>query len=517
MENEKKEAGTLTAPQGQLAKLREIRDLMWRAASMYDAKNDKVSNQEFLEQFFAQELTELTSEEQRKAAEEVMQGINQGNRDHEDINRYCKAGGHKEKWVADKVSAAGAGMADADFFQYLNRIDETLYESNANMYRTITTNAGEISQNPNLHGFIAETHHANTFNQQAALQNKNYHAYVHEPNGKGYAKGSVDVSVKNLDTGKIQNYQAKYGKNAKETTRLLKNGKYYNSRYLVGKGQAEEVSKNIPSKTTTDKLEYNGTQSKPLSVKQAKGMQKQAQEKGTFKKATWNSAYTNRELALNIGKQAAFAGASAAVIAAGISLMAKAIQGEDVDASEVFETALNTGTTVGAQTVVGGTLKAAVEKNLISIPMLSTGAGSFAIGIIAVSVVDVAKTCYEVGKGNMSITQGLDRIGRSVSATIGGICGSMAASTLVAGAFAVTGVVAGVVGLGVGIVGAVAGSKVGSAIYSGVKAVRHAAVSVVKTAGKALYNVGKAAFHAVGSVASSVGHAFSSAVDFLFG
>lgn len=55
----------------------------------------------------------------------------------------------------------------------------------------------------------------------------------------------------------------------------------------------------------------------------------------------WNS-FNTKELALNIGKNAGLAGLNAAIITTGFDLVAKKVQGEQIDADTTIETALKT-------------------------------------------------------------------------------------------------------------------------------------------------------------------------------
>ena len=109
--------------------------------------------------------------------------------------------------------------------------------------KSVTTKVGNINQNPNLDGFIFEEYHAGTFNVDATVKQKPYHAEALKPEiGETYGKNSIDLVIE--DSGKyVKKYSAKAYKNANETAKSFydKNGYKY-------KGQ----SKLVPTEQTRD-------------------------------------------------------------------------------------------------------------------------------------------------------------------------------------------------------------------------------------------------------------------------
>ena len=114
--------------------------------------------------------------------------------------------------VANTLSAAKANV-------YVDNVNTTIGKSNEEILSALTTKTGEISQNPNLDGFIFEERHAGTFNIDAAVKEKNYYAKALKPEiGETYGKNSIDMTIE--DSGKIvRKYQAKAYKNANETAK----------------------------------------------------------------------------------------------------------------------------------------------------------------------------------------------------------------------------------------------------------------------------------------------------------
>jgi hypothetical protein len=483
-----------------------LKGILARAARKYDAKDPAMDDRAFLEKYLKEELPDYSEEDCKKEAAELMDGIARTQKNFDSINEHCARGGRKETWVQQHILHAGAGVGEAQFNEYLSGIDEALEKSNLAMLETISNQQGGINQNPQLDGFMAETYHQNTFNNQAALQNSSVRAHVHVPDGRAYGKNSVDISI-NSDSGRVlQNYQAKYGKTAEATAHMVKKGDYRNQRILVPDGQETAVSQEMKTKTVTNRLEYDGISSKPLSKKQAKRMQEQVQADGRLKKYTMGNSFSNRELALHVGKQAAVAGLGAAAISSGLDLAYQWAQGEDVDSSEVIKAGITGGATAGAATAITGGLKVAAARGVL--PKVFTGMTNSGLGAVAFASLEITKSFYKVGTGQMSLTQALETASRGTCAAVAGMAGSELASGLVLGLTAATGPLAAVIGLTAGVLGGLAGSKVGTVIHKAAVSVGKVAVSAVKTACKAVYKVGKTIAHGVKSVVSFVASLF---------
>ena len=344
----------------------------------------------------------------------------------------------------------------------LANIDRALYQANEQMIRTVERH-GECF---NLDGFIAEQQHVNDFNAQAALENRNYRAYVEEPEiGKGYAKNSFDVVIKDKNGKIIYQYQFKFGKDAAATIRLLKSGNYNNQQLLVPAEQIEEVQKAFPDKTVTDHIggtDKVPTKSKGLTKAEVKKLQLDAQEKNKIEIADWNS-YSVSELTIHLGKNAALTGAISARNAVGFHIAKKILSGEKIEAEEVVEVALKTGVDVGVKTAAAGALKVAVEKGLV--PVLVKGTPAGLIANIAAVAVENAKIMAKFARGEIGGIQAMDYIARTTTAAVSGMVTMGEGATIGAALFSVIPVVGTVVG---GVIGGAISvvSGVGSAISS---------------------------------------------------
>lgn len=483
--------------------VREIQKAFQRFINKYK-ENPERETVEWLNEQLQAELPREDKGKVRQMASQIAEAVGEYDRDLKDLNQSCRAGMTKEAWLAERLQDGAKGVAVEQFGDYLHGIDRNLEQCNQQMARTVLRADGEVSQNMNLDGFIAEQYHVNDFNAKAELAGSPYRARVCVPDGQ-YAKNSVDVAIDNIQTGQrgVERYQFKFGKDAKATIRLLESGNYNNQRLIVPKGQVEEVKNAFPGKTVTDHI--GGTQdvsasSEAVTKEQMKDMQWDAQGYGILPKTDWNS-YQTRELAVNIGKQAGQAGIQAAFIGMGVNLVQKAMQGEKMEPDEVIETALVTGSDACVKAAAGGALKAVSEKGVLS--MLPPGTPAGTIAKMACVGVENAKTLWKVAKGELTMSEGMEQMGRtsvSMYAGFGGAAAGAKIGATICSPIPIVGpVIGGVVG---GIVGYAAGSKVGQKVFEGAKKVVKKGIeaakkieqkakevaSKVKQAGKAIWN-----------------------------
>ncbi len=461
--------------------VREIQKTFQRFVNKYK-ENPERETVEWLDEQLQAELPREDKGKVRQMASQIAEAIVEYDRDLKDLNQSCRAGMTKEAWLAERLQDGAKGVAVKQFGDYLHGIDQNLEQCNQQMVRTVLRADGEVSQNMNLDGFIAEQYHVNDFNAKAELAGSPYRARVCIPDGR-YAKDSVDVVIDNIQTEQrsIERYQLKFGKDAKATIGLLKSGNYNNQRLIVPKGQVQEVQNAFPGKTVTDYI--GGTQNVSISSdavtkEQIKDMQLDAQKYGKLPKTDWNS-YQTREMALNIGKQAGQAGIQAAFIGMGVNMVQKAMQGEKVEPDEVIETALETGSDACVKAAAGGALKAVSEKGILSVLPPGTPAGT--IAKMACVGVENAKVLWKVAKGDLTMSEGLEQMGRtsvSMYSGFGGAAIGAKVGAAVCSPIPVIGpVVGGIVG---GIAGWTAGSKVGEKVFEGAKKVVKKGIEVAK-------------------------------------
>lgn len=469
---------------------RELKEVLTRFIKSYSQKSDKTSDKEWLKSMFKDELPNCTEEQADKFAEEAVSSIKEYDKNLESIHEAAKNGKSKEQWFAEHISKASAGVAVNQYGEYLNKINNTLTNANAQMLRTVTAKNGEISQCYNLDGFIAEQYHVNTFNANAALQKSKYFAEVKVPEaGETYGKNSFDVVIRDSSNPKataVHQYQVKYGADAKATIQMLREHgevtKYSNQQIVVPVEQLEEVQKAFPGKTVVSHI--GGTDKVPvtsnsLTKEQAKELQFKVQDEKMPLTTDWN-VFQTKDLALQIGKNAGLAGVQAAAITTGFSLAAQVIAGEGVDADETIEQALKTGADAGVKAAATGALIVASEKEIIRLIPVGTPVASIA-NIVCVSIENI-KILSKLATGELTMAQALDQMGRtsvSMMYSLGwGATGMLIGATALSVVPVVGPVVGGLIG---GLIGGMAGSKFGETVYDGIKSVGKGVVNVVKS------------------------------------
>ena len=402
---------------------------------------------------------------------------------------------------------------------YVDTVNTTIDSANKTLMKSVTTKAGNINQNPNLDGFIFEEHHAATFNIEAAVKQKSYHAEALKPGaGETYGKNSVDIVIKKAKKN-IKKYSAKAYKNAIETAKSFYNKitgyKYKFQSKLVPTDQVEDITNSV------DKIKYNNVESKGITKSEIKDIQNDLQS-GNKKSDIFNFKKDVNTISISkqIGKQAMLNGTMGVGIGMAANIGVNLITGKEVEAEEVIEAGIKTGASMGMATAVAGGIRVAVEKKVIP-TVFSRMLTNNTIGAIAASSIDIIGTAFKLGSGEITLGKAVKDIGKSVGAAYGAIVASglgYAGGMAIAGMIGLgtIGAVGTILGVGVAIVAgavcAAVGSKVGGAIVNGIGAVAGAivdgAVGIVKAVGSGIVSVGKSIISGVDSLISGIGSFF---------
>ena len=426
---------------------------------------------------------------------------------------------------------------------YVDTINTAIDNANKATIESITTKAGTINQNPNLDGFIFEEYHAGTFNVDAAVKQKSYHAEALKPElGETYGKNSIDIVIEN--SGKyVKKYSAKAYKNANETAKSfydkITGYKYKFQSKLVPTDQTKEIVNSV------DKIKFDNVESKGITKAEIKDIQNDLQSGNkktdifSFKKDV-NTISISKQ----IGKQAMVNGTMGLGIGMVANIGANIITGKGLEAEEVIEAGIKTGASMGMATAVAAGIRVAVEKKVIP-TVFSRVLTNNTIGAIAAASMDIIGTAFKLGSGEITLGKAVKDIGKSVGAAYGAIVASgwgYAGGMAIAGMIGLgtIGAVGTILGVGVAVVAgavcATVGSKVAGAIASGIVAVAGTIVDgavgivkagkeVVKSVASGVWNgvkavggaivggataIVKGVGSAIGSIASGIGSAVSS-------
>ena len=417
--------------------------------------------------------------------------------------------------VANTLSAAKANV-------YVDNVNLTIGKSNEEILSALTTKTGEISQNPNLDGFIFEERHAGTFNIDAAVKEKKYYAKALKPEiGETYGKNSIDMTIE--DSGKIvRKYQAKAYKNANETAKSFYDRQQVYKYKFQSKLVPSDQTGDIPN--SVDKLKFEEVESKNISKEEIKNIQEKYQSgdkeavKFSFEKDVDALAISKQ-----LGKQAVINGTMGVGIGMATNVVTKIVSGEEVEVAEVIEAGVKTGTSMGLSTAVAGGIRVAVEKNVLPKVLTKILSSNSVIGAIAGASIDIIGTAFKLGSGEISLGEATRNIGKSIGSAYGAIIASGwgygIAMTAMAG-LGVIGTVGTVIGVGVAVVTSVVcglvGSKVGGAIAEGIgkiaKPIVDGAVEIVKAGANAVKNLAKGAWEGVKNIGRGIVKGISTVV-----
>ena len=467
------------APQISADEAQALKPIQKKFMESYLEHRDSMPVDEWLRTEMAENLPDRSAEEIAQMSNEIITTLKVQEEKKASLEKAVANGRSKESWFASEMKSATSYMSSQEASQYLRGLDEALANANESLYRTLHTQAGVISQNPHLDGFIAEQYHAQTFNLNAEATGSPFRAKVLEPTGNGYAKNSVDIVIVDEGGHIVRRYQSKYCKDAEATARAFEHGDYRGQQKLVPEGQEQDIAK----KVTTVIEAPDGTSSAPLSKERAQELQEEAQS-GKWNDLNWNE-YKTKDLAIGIGKQAGQAALMGAAIGVGFDVAQKVWNGEEIKGEELVETAVVSGADFGVKAAAAGALKVGAEKGIIKVIPKGTPAGT--IANIAYVAVENVKVVGKMATGELTVKEGLEKMEQTTVATVAGIAASTKGAAIGAAVGSVLGPVGTVVGGFIGgTIGYMAGSKVGETIVKGVQKIRKTVTDGIKSAGKAI-------------------------------
>ncbi|WP_315283565.1 hypothetical protein [Fusobacterium hwasookii] len=392
---------------------------------------------------------------------------------------------------------------------YVDTVNNTIDSANKTLMESVTTKTGNINQNPNLDGFIFEEYHAGTFNIDATVKQKPYHAKVLKPKlGETYRKNSIDIVIE--DSGKyVKKYSAKAYKIVNGTAKSFYDENGYKYRFqskLVPMDQVGDIANSV------DKIKYNDVESKGITKTEIKDIQNDLQS-GNKKVDIFNFKKDVNTISISkqIGKQVMLNGTMGLGVGMAANIRTKIIQGKEVEAEEVIEAGIKTGASMGMATAVAGGIRVAVEKKVIP-TLFSKMLTNNTIGAIAASSMDIIGTAFKLGSGEITLGKAVKDVGNSLGAGYGaiissgiGFSGGMAlATTIGLGTIGTVGtILTGGLALVAGAVCGVIGSNIALKIANGLgkitETVVDKAVDIVKSGVNKVKNTVSSAWSGVKS------------------
>ena len=465
-----------------------------------------ISNGDYIGNQILEKVTDEIEEAEIVDTKEVIEDMKEASNILSQYNEamiYETASIKEPQLVANVLSANSIN-------NYVDTVNNTIDSANKTLMESVTTKAGNINQNQNLDGFIFEEYHAGTFNIDATVKGKTYHAEALKPEiGETYGKNSIDLIIE--DSGKyVKKYSAKAYKNANETAKSfydkITGYKYKFQSKLVPTDQVGDIANSV------DKIKYNDVESKGITKTEIKDIQNDLQS-GNKKADILNFKKDVNTISISkqIGKQAMLNGTMGSILAMGTNIGINVIQGKEVKVEEVIEAGIKTGASMGMATAVAGGIRVGVEKKVIP-AVFSRMLTNNTIGAIAASSMDIIGTAFKLGNGEINLGEAVKDVGSSISAGYGaiissgiGFSGGMAlATTIGLGTIGTVGtILTGGLALVAGAVCGVIGSNIALKIANGLgkitETVVDKAVDIVKSGVNKVKNTVSSAWSGVKS------------------
>lgn len=440
------------------------------------------------------------AEERKSTALTIVERVRRFEEEKKKLAKYRDRGLSRESYLKFAIESGAKAQGVINVGSYAAEIDHALDQANKDNIDLMYRRDGGINQSWHLDGFIAEQHHAESFNIEAAAQGSPYRAEVLKPApGQTYGKNSVDIVIRDGNGKIVKRYQSKYGSDAESTRELFEKGDYRGQRKLVPEGHGKDI------KNSTEVIEHESIKSKPLSKEAAKERQRKIQKEQEAKQFEWNDV-NNKAIAKSIGQKAGVA----AMLAVGFqgarvlgrriwnSLTGQTNSSVEEDAAEFAESALKSGASAGFTVAVTGGIVVVCKSGWLGAVLMRTPAGQIA-NAVCVGIENV-KVLADFASGKISGEEALDRAGDATCSLIGSLALGVEGASLGASIGSALGPLGTVIGgIAGGLVGGIAGSTIGRAVFEGGKAIAKTVANSVKSAASSLWVGTK-------SVASSVGN-----------
>ena len=171
---------------------KQTASVMFSFLRSYLKKPQTQDRTEWLTQAF-QKYPDLwkTDAEAREEAQTIVKTIDLYEKKRAELTEWKVSGKSRDSWISRCIEQAAEISGAMSAGEYAGQIEAALETANRANLEQIYTKSGKINMQRNLDGFLAEQHHVNSFNLDAATKNKPYRAEVLRP-GKGeiYGKNS---------------------------------------------------------------------------------------------------------------------------------------------------------------------------------------------------------------------------------------------------------------------------------------------------------------------------------------
>lgn len=471
----------------------------------YSQKNESTSDVTWLDAEFAKYPLLWESHEDRKnTAIIVIERVQRFQEEKIKLAEYRERGLSRESYLRDVIESSAKAQGVSDLGRYAAEIDLALEQANKDNIDLMYRQDGGINQSWHLDGFIAEQHHVESFNMEAAAQGSSYRAEVLKPApGQTFGKNSVDIVIRDSNGKIVKRYQSKYGSDSESTKDLFDKGDYRGQRKLVPEGQGKDIA------NSTEVIEHEDIKSKPLSKAEAKERQRKIQEDQEAKQYEWNDI-NSKAIVKNIS-QKAFVAAMLAVSFQGARVLGRRIwntvtrqpnRSVKDDITEFVDSALRSGASAGLTVAITGGLIVVCKNGWLGTILKRAPAVQIA-NAVCIGIENI-KVLSDFATGKIRGDEALNRAGDASCSLVGSLTLGVKGATIGASIGTALGPVGTFVGgIAGGMVGGIAGNTVGQAIWEGGKTIAKTAVTSIRSAASNIWDGAK-------SITTSVGNFFSS-------
>ena len=435
---------------------RSTAEVVGRFVHSYSSKDVNVSDADWLAGELARDGVVRPEE-----ANAILKGMADYREYRGELTRRLERGESRTRFVRDCLEDGAKTAGATNICAYASRIDKAVSDANQMMWDTVHRMDGGINQSPTLFGNIAEAHLAGmaTINQAASESSL---ATV-QPRVNTLA--SPDTVVIDTATGKVVSMQQmKWYPTPEEAIKAWDSRDYTGQTLIVPEEQVAYIREHRPDIPVSGSIDG----SKGMSFDDAVEIQRQVQEKGIVPQRDWSAADVSIVSKHILGKSV-----QAGIWAVGIqaaatlgrrmwnSFVGKPNKSFEQDLTQFAEDAAKSGMAASATTAVAGGLVAAARSNLLGSALAAAPAG--AISALACVAVENVKILNQLGNGEITASQALDKSGDNTCALLGSL--AVGADFVVKGTLVLPGI-----GTVVGaIVGGAIGHMGGHAIYEGAK------------------------------------------------
>lgn len=464
------------------------------------------------------EMPEKSKEEITALSQEIIDSLQVFEDNKVSLTEHLsKKGRSKESWFATELKKYTSKLSTDKAAEYIQGLVETINTAKDALKRTlIARTTGDVSKNPQLHGFIAEREHVNSFNVNAEMASSQYRAKVVEHVGEAFPKDGVDVVIVDANGAVTKKYNFKYYNKPGKTAGALEG---HRGQQKIGPSdQVSDIQKIYDkqgaNRKVVDHLEApDGTCSDPLTYKQSTQIRDEAQS-GKWDEKHFNE-YKAKDLAVGLGKQVAKAGVVGAMVGAGTEIAEKLYNGEKIEEREVAKKAVEGGVDFGLKAAVAGGLQVGTEKSVIIQKVLPKGTPAATYANVAFVAIENAKVLYDYSQKKITGTQALEKMEETTVSAVAGLAAMGVGADLGAKAGALVGTaIGGPIGTAIGAAVGTLGGFVGGAVaYMAGSTVGKAVVSAKRKIAPIAKNVISSAIKKTTSVVSSIKTTVSSSVN----